>query len=85
MIETGRSKQLWAICYRFGLLPSDPRLQDLTPFQCVWIIANMNEEVAQQHKAMTGEDSYNINTSNFDEGTFATLAALAQHGSDNKS
>ena len=45
----------------------------------------MNEEVAQQHKAMTGEDSYNINTSNFDEGTFATLAALAQHGSDNKS
>jgi len=81
LIETIRSKQLWAICTRFNLLPSDPKLKDLTPFQCVWIIANMNEEIAQQKKALKGDkEGYTIDTNNFDIGTFQTLAGLAQNG-----
>ena len=80
MIETIRSKQLWAICTRFGLLPNDERLQALTPFQCVWIIANINEEIQQQKRAMKGDDSYTLDTNNFDFDTFQTLAGLAQNG-----
>ena len=81
MIETKRSQQLWAICTRFNILPNDPRLKDLTPFQCVWIIANINAEADLRKKAMSGgNENYTIDTSNFDEGAFHALEGLATNG-----
>jgi hypothetical protein len=82
LIETARSQQLWAICTRFNILPNDPKLKELTPFQCVWIIANMNEEAAQHEKLLKGgnSESYKIDASNFDEGSFRALEGLASNG-----
>lgn len=81
MIDTNRSKQLWAICTRFGILPNDPQLLGLTPFQCLWIIANMNEEAEEHKRALAGDsDNYRIDSSNFDEGAYHALAGLAING-----
>ena len=63
------------------MLPNDPRLKELTPFQCIWIIANMNEEALQHKKALNGDkENYTIDTANFDPGAFAALAMVAQNG-----
>ena len=81
MIETVRSKQLWAICTRFNLLPNDPRIRELDPFQCVWIIANMNEEAKRQKQALDGDkEIYTIDPENFDLGAFQALEGLAHNG-----
>ena len=76
------SKQLWAICTKFKVLPNDPLVQGLTTFQRLWIIANMNDEFESQEKALKGnKNETTISSDGTDPAALDRLLGLAkQHG-----
>ena len=76
------SKQLWAICTKFKVLPNDPLVKSLTTFQRLWLIANMNAEYESQEKLMHGNQKQaSISSDGTDPAALDMLLGLAKkHG-----
>jgi hypothetical protein len=76
------SKQLWAICTKFKVLPNDPLVKGLTTFQRLWIIANMNAEYESQEKLMQGnQKKASVSSDGTDPAALDMLIGLAKkHG-----
>jgi hypothetical protein len=69
------SKMIWAICSKFNVLPNDPLVRGLTPFQRVWIVSNMNAEYEAQQRILKGGDSKQTTVSS-DGMTAADLQSI---------